>query len=94
MGCYVNPLDCEKEEWLLEKGDIVDDAGGAPDWSDTPEGQLPVCLVNNGPFLAAAVAYNESEIRAFNDPSDYRPRLWFFVDIEDLKTVSDVERYI
>jgi len=35
-----------------------------------------VCVVNNGPFDAAAYAYSEGEMEAFNDSGDYRPKTW------------------
>jgi hypothetical protein len=39
-----------------------------------------VCVVNNGPFGAAAYAYDKGEFMAFTDPSDPRPKRWFVWD--------------
>lgn len=39
-----------------------------------------VCVVDNGPFGAAGYAYCESEMRAFQNPGDKRPKRWFIWD--------------
>lgn len=39
-----------------------------------------VCVVDNGYFGAAGYAYCESEMRAFQDPSDRRQKRWFIYD--------------
>lgn len=88
MGCYVNPSDCSKEEFLRKYGH---DTGNKP--CKITETHLPVCLVHNGHFTAAAVCYNESEVKAFSRPDDHRPSLWFKVSRTDLRRVSDLARY-
>lgn len=73
MGFYINPSDRSKEQWLQENGTPT---ATVP----TPTNDaVPVCLVDNGPFTAAAICYDDSETRAFNDPGDDRPRQWFLV---------------
>jgi hypothetical protein len=39
-----------------------------------------ICVVDNGPFEAAAYCYNLDEFRAFTHPSDDRPKKWIVVD--------------
>ena len=39
-----------------------------------------VCVVDNGYFGAAAHAYTESELKAFQLPNDTRPKRWFIWD--------------
>lgn len=39
-----------------------------------------VCVVDNGPFEAAAYCYNLDEFRTFTHPSDDRPKTWIVVD--------------
>ena len=88
MGIYVNrtqhgPLGSSfREKW---KGLV--DAGARPiltaeNFSGdrlAPEVWEPnlVCLVDNGPFAAAAWIYSENELREFNDPKDGRVKLFF-----------------
>lgn len=91
MGCYVNPSDQSKESWLFELGILTDQPKS---FDVTPDGMLPVCLVDNGPFTAAAVAFDASEFKEFIDPTDTRAKLWYWVKIEDLRKVSPLERYL
>lgn len=91
MGVYVNPLDETKEVWLRREGKLahgVDleslfDANGKPIGNDRI-----VCLVNNGPFTAAAVAYNKREYLEFTRSNDHRPKTWFIVDKDKLESVT------
>jgi hypothetical protein len=82
MGYYINPANETKEEFLAKYGtplnieDVV-----AFDFSSD---RLPVCLLNNGPFTAAGIAYDPREAQEFLRP-DPRPRKWFSVSRASLK---------
>lgn len=39
-----------------------------------------ICVVDNGPFEAAAYCYNLDEFRQFNRPDDDRSKTWIVVD--------------
>ena len=86
MGCYINTA-AGKEAWLAENATPV--RGPMP----ITETHVPVCLVDNGPFTAAAVAYSERELEAFTQPTDFRPKQWFYVSREAVRAVSDLARY-
>lgn len=43
-----------------------------------------VCVVDNGPFEAAAIAYSPEELRAFNNPRDSRPVVWLAVPTKEV----------
>ncbi|MCK9462605.1 MAG: hypothetical protein M0R80_23550 [Proteobacteria bacterium] len=92
MGYYVNPPNRSKEAFLAEKGIPAIN----PKWEDVPEGFLPVCLVDNGPFTAAGICYCEAELQCFSDPTDTRRRDFFMCTIEDLLRVSgdDFARWV
>lgn len=92
MGCYVNPSDMTKESWLEKNANELH--GGPPQWSRVLEGNLPVCLVHNGAFTAAAIAYSERELQDFSDPQDRRPKRWFVAPIEALRKVSPLDSWI
>jgi hypothetical protein len=50
-----------------------------------------VCVVDNGPFEAAAYCYNLAEFRVFNNPEDDRPKTWLLV--EDKAKVEALTRF-
>ncbi len=83
MGLYIDPVDMSKEDWLLKNGTRI-----APAFTDPCSGDVTVCLVNNGPFTAAAVAYSEREVDAFNQPRDGRPKVWFRVPAKQVNVVT------
>jgi hypothetical protein len=78
MGEYINTVDRTKEQFLIAEGREISDPGLVA------SGELPVCLVDNGIFTAAGIAYDERELKAFTEPEDYRPKRWFAVSIEKL----------
>jgi hypothetical protein len=99
MGCYVN-ANGSKEGWLdrnaKSRGMIAAGLTQIPEYSDFPEGTMPVILVDNGHFTAAGVAFCEEEYKAFTypHPEDTRPRIIFEAKIDDLLKVSDLAEYI
>lgn len=84
MGYYINPKDVTKEEWLSKHGKLIP-AEQAKD--HITEETLPVCLVDNGRFTAAGVAFDSRELAAFTRP-DGRPKIWFSVSIPLLYEVG------
>ena len=47
--------------------------------SELPEETALVCVVDNGPFEAAGLAYSDEELQAFAYP-DNRPRRWIVLN--------------
>ncbi len=43
-----------------------------------------VCVVDNGPFEAAAFCHNLDEYRHFTLPADPRPKTWLLIDDREL----------
>ena len=75
MGVYINPPVISKESWIHANGTEV--------LTPTiPEDQnlCLTCLIDNGPFRALAVIYNQRELEAFTQPDDHRRRNWFTVE--------------
>ena len=87
MGCYINPRGTPKEIWLQQN---AEQASGPKPITET---HVPVCLVDNGPFTAAAVAFDARELNAFTQPNDFRPKRWFYVERAKVRTVSDLANY-
>jgi hypothetical protein len=46
---------------------------------------IPICVVDNGRFAAAAVGFNSDEIKLFSNTEDYRPKRWFMIEYDLLK---------
>lgn len=79
MGSYINPPHVSKEQFLEAHGiEITQDEAAAFDFGNGDK-VLPVVLVDNGPFTAAAIAYSPGELAEFTKP-DRRPRKWFLVE--------------
>jgi len=90
MGAYINPPNgVSKEAWLEE---FAIEVPRPKNWSEV-DGALPVCLVDNGPFTAAAVCFSDREFEDFADPRDHRQKRWFMAGVIDLYKVSNLEQY-
>ena len=89
MGCYVNPRNETKESFLAREGRVI----GVHEAMIT-ETELPVCLVDNGMFKAAGVAFSDHELAVFADSSDPRIKQWFMVSKHKLRSVSDLDSYL
>jgi hypothetical protein len=84
MGVYINPPAETKEEFLHREGEHLSaQEFKAWDFTSNPT-RLPVALVDNGPFTAAAVAFDAREIRDFSNPNDRRRHTFFSVPVEKL----------
>ena len=81
MGFYINPKDgTTKEQFLAEHGKELRSVDNYF-FNGT---HLPVCLVDNGWMTAAGIAFDQSELDAFNRP-DGRPKVWFNVPLKALE---------
>lgn len=82
MGYYINPRDMSKEQWLKIHGRPIN-AEDIP--TETMDKEMPVCLVSNGAFTAAAICYCEEEWEEFRSPRDFRPKEWYMVPRDKLR---------
>ena len=85
MGYYLNPPNVSKEQWLTKNAVELD---GPPSESPDSDGYYAVCLVDNGLFTAAALAFDARELAVFTEPTDFRPKRWFLVDSEQAMEFS------
>lgn len=88
MGLYINPPKADKLKWLLDHGTIII---FPPSRHLNDDDEIAVCLVDNGAFTAAAVAYSEHELAVFTR-EDGRPKDWFWVPIDDVCAVTGLSR--
>lgn len=77
-GVYIN-TSIDKGQWLTENSESSHST--PPEFSDIPNDCLLVCMVDNGPFTAAAagVCIDKQEYSAFTYNKDHRPKVWFIV---------------
>lgn len=85
MGRYIDPVNETKEAWLEAHGVRVSPESAA--CHDFKSSLVPVCLVYNPQFSAAAIADTREEVDRFLR-HDGRPKQWFFVTKADLKRVT------
>ena len=93
MGCYVNPPNELKEDWLKREGTDISWVHPGVKFDKYLPDRLIVCLVFNGGFTAAAVAYSQRELDEFSSPDDMRPKIWFTVPVKKLREVSNLDSY-
>lgn len=86
MGAYINSRNMTKEDWLVING-VPTTLNSLKYWDDLLQGTLPVCLVDNGHFTAAGIAYCKEELECFKR-NDGRLKKWYIVETHKLHEVS------
>ena len=81
MGLYGDGGNTKQDKVVFfeENGVYAGNAEPIIDFNTLGDDSSLVCLVDNGPFVAAAVAYSEEEMRVFSR-SDGRPKTWYVID--------------
>jgi len=72
-----------KEQWLRINGEVLD----YTPTTHKSNGKTVVSLMDNGSFRAAAIAYSQDELMAFQRSDDPRPKIWYLVPDEKLQEV-------
>ena len=89
MGYYIETNGRKgKAKWLVDNAKAIvirEPVDGTAD-------MIPVCVVDNGAFEAAGIAFDARELAVFADPNDERERKWLSVPrTEVLKLCPHVE---
>jgi len=85
MGYYINPkTGTTKQEWLKRYGDQMPASDILCEMAESPTLGIPVCLVNNRFFDAAAILYSKKEFKEFA-ADDGRSKEFFIVNIDAVK---------
>lgn len=86
MGFYINPLNMTKEEWLRRNGVPVNHLTAQNHHAGD---RVVVCLVDNGAFTAAGIAYDDRERDEFCRPNK-RLRQFYLVPREVAREYCDI----
>lgn len=84
MGLYINPPTQTKEDWLAGNGTVLGTVPVSIEKFDHVATFLPVCLIDNGAFTAAGIAFDQREFDAMRRMDDHRRKLWFLVPVTKL----------
>jgi hypothetical protein len=93
MGCYIDAEAIAPqtlEAWLAEHGKPLNVSSLF--LCELNSTELPVVLVENFMFQAAAIAYDKTEIARFTRHDDVRPTRWFLVPRAELIKVSELNK--
>ena len=91
MGIYINPQNMQKEDFLTKFGKQISEEE-FKDWKFVKNQEdIPVCLIQNPYFTAAAVAYDKQEVEDCTYYSDTRPKEFYLVNKELLLTSNVLE---
>ena len=92
MGVYINTEE-PKENWIAKHGKVKTFVQ-AKEWNNFHD-EFLVCIVDNGIFTAAGVAFCEREKEAWLDTvNDTRPKTFWAVPKEELLKVSNLGQYL
>lgn len=94
MGYYIQ---CDKPrnkaQQIAEKLDGIEISRDEAEMIIKEQLGAVICVVDNGPFEAAAYIYNLDEFRQFSRPEDNRPKTWLVVNnIEEIHRLTGYNR--
>jgi hypothetical protein len=79
MGFYIQgPALCKAQYIVSEYDGKIIPCPNA--FSEIPQDKALLCVVNNGPFEAAAYCFSEREFEAFTESTDERRKTWLIMD--------------
>lgn len=92
MTHYIEvPTNTGKAQYLMEHHEAKRTTPGI---SQDPD-HFTVCVVQNGPFDAAAICMSQLDIHDFTDPTDPRPSTWLLVPTQEcLKLSASFRRHM
>jgi len=95
MGYYLEVPERNNKRAQLIKLHGAEDAGFPPaNLAQVPKGKMLICVVENGVFDAAGIAYSDEELKRFKAP-DSRPKTWLLIDTEEVvKMMPHLTEYL
>jgi hypothetical protein len=97
MGLYMNGFaeNNHKAAVLATLDGVTEFIDIVPVFLKVKSGNMLIAVVENGPFDAAAVAFNKDEFKEFTRTNDFRAIRYFSVPVEVIKEFApDFEKYV
>lgn len=92
MGYYIQGPTHGKAQYIIEEhGATIITVQEAWNLINEPDIAI-ICVLQNGPFDAAAFCYDADEFEAFNEPTDFRCKTWLKMDRKLAKKFSGYNR--
>ena len=91
MGHYINtPVNHDKDAFLIDNYNAlpINISTAAALSKQSGSDQVAICVVDNGPFEAAAIITDHREFMAFSRPSDHRPKSWLAMNKQEVLVAS------
>ena len=79
MGFYIKGPQSGKAEFLKAKHDCIE-IPQPKSFDEVDKDLALICVVDNGPFEAAAYCFSAGEFEAFTLPDDRRKKSWLLMD--------------
>ena len=87
MGLYLEPpVTIGKAAWLIANAGATEIP--APDTFAFGPSSCIICVIENGPFDAAGVIFDERELHDFLHDGTGRPRTWLLIKLEKAKELA------
>lgn len=80
MGYYIPGPTVGKGAYLIKEHDALPCSQAMAWMAIEHPTMVPVCVVSNGDFEAAAVVYSDAEYEGFADRQDVRPKQWYVMN--------------
>lgn len=85
MGYYIETDSSRnKANWIESNLNAVQCLNASTAKATASKDNIPVCVVDNGFFEAAAIIYSRREFDSVNRSDDYRPKTWLLVPVAEL----------
>lgn len=93
MGFYIETSEMKnKAEWLKKNAGAIY-LSGRP--TEVNPDYVPVCVIDNGQFEAAGIAFDEQEAKSFDDKDDKRKKQWMLIGVDNaVRLCPKVGRHI
>lgn len=82
MGYYIQtPRTLRgKAEYIIKNYDAFPVCGEPQNFNGISKNQIFICVVDNGSFEAAAIIYNQKELKEFTRVGDTRHKVWLVMN--------------